>query len=220
MSQKKRAISDLLFWIQVVLACVFSVTLFIRLLQDTTGQSLSMHVAMLGFLLLNLCLAFGAYRATPNRINRQTVIIYMLWSVFITCHTAAIIWSNDYCWSKNDNITSFMAAMGAVLIFGICLIRGVGLNDPMPKGLLAIALKAMPQFMMAFKVASVGGAGIPMLVVIVGNLTIWTRIGQIWFAIREVGWSRNLNWLLASETANGISWAAVSLVWCSWFFTL
>ena len=219
MSSNKRLIADLLFWVQIVLAFVFSVPQFLLLLENTQGQSLSMQIVMLGFLVMSLSLAFGTHRASPSRITRQIIAIYLMWSVFIAGNIGAIFWNGKYCWSVNDSVTMVLAVIGIVVVLVVCRTRNTGLDDPMPKGLLAILSKAVPQFMMALKVASEGGAGVPMPTIIVGNITVCLRIGQIWLSIREAGWDKNRVWLLLSETLNEISWATVSIVWAFWFLS-
>ena len=112
-----------------------------------------------------------------------------------------------------------MALVGIAIVCSVMKFLGIGLQDPMTKSLLAMLLKAMPQFIMAFEVTQKGGAGVPAVAVIAGNITILIRLGQIWFAIREAGWDRNRIWLFISETVNEISWATVSLVWLIWCLT-
>jgi hypothetical protein len=220
MSSRKKFIADLLFWSQILLAFVFSIPQFLRLLKNTQGQSLSMQIVMLGFLVLVLSLSFGAHRNQPSRITRQTIGIYAMWTVFISANVAAIFWNGEYQWSSNDSITSLLAVAGASVTFSVCWIKSIGLNDPMPKGILATAFKAVPQFMMALKVASEGGAGVPMITIIVGNITVLIRIAQICFSIREAGWDRNRTWILATETVNELTWLIVSIAWTIWFLNL
>lgn len=220
MFSRKTLIADLLFWVQVVLAFLLSVPQFLRLLENVKGQSLSMQVVMLGFLLLNLSLAYGAYRTDSNRSTLQIIIIYIMWAVFVTGNILAIFWNGQYCWSTNDTITMFLVGAGIVSILNICMIKGLGLKDAAIKGSLAIIFKALPQFMMALKIASEGGAGIPMTTIIVGNIGVTIRIGQILVAIKKMGWDKNLTWIFLAEVANETSWAIVTVVWFYWFLNL
>ncbi|MFA6159570.1 MAG: hypothetical protein WC678_00580 [Parcubacteria group bacterium] len=220
MFSRKTLVADLLFWVQVVLAFLLSVPQFFRLLENVKGQSLSMQVVMLGFLLLNLSLALGAYRVEPNRNTLQIIAIYIMWAVFVTGNIVAIFWNGLYCWSSNDTVTMFLVGAGVVSILNICMIKGLGLKEASIKGSLAIIFKALPQFMMALKIASEGGAGIPMMTIIVGNIGVTIRIGQLLVAIKKIGWDKNLTWIFLAEVANEISWVIVTMAWFYWFLFL
>lgn len=216
MFSKKTLIADLLFWIQIVFAFLFSVPQFFRLLESTNGQSLSMQIVMLGFILLNLSLAFGSYRIEPSRNTLQIIAVYVMWSIFVSSNIGAIFWNGKYSWSTNDTATTYLVAISAFLILTICKLKNLGLKEPATKGSLSIVFKALPQFMMALKIANEGGAGVPMVTIIVGNITVCIRVGQILLAKKEMGWDKNLLWLFIAEATNEISWAVVSMVWLGW----
>ena len=46
-----------------------------------------------------------------------------------------------------------------------------------------------------------------------GHIGIMTRLGQLWFAIREAGWDRNRLGVVLSETANEVTWILVTVAW-------
>jgi hypothetical protein len=46
-----------------------------------------------------------------------------------------------------------------------------------------------------------------------GHIAILTRLGQLWFALREAGWDRNRLGAATSEVANEITWLLVTLAW-------
>lgn len=213
MSWNKKLIADVLFGVQILGALVLSGSQFFRLLETTKGQLLSMFLIMEAFFCLSLMLAIGSHRAQPSRITKQTIWTYVMWIVLIGSNILAVFLNGDYKWSPNDTKTSLLALSGAVVVFAVTKIQGIGLKDPMSKSLLAMIFKALPQFVMAFEIAQKGGAGVPLAALIAGHVTVLTRIGQIWFAIREAGWDRNRVWLGASEAANEISWIAVTVAW-------
>lgn len=179
-----------------------------------------MFLLIEAFLFLHFLLAIKAHRVQPSRVTRQTLLTYLIWFAFIGSNILAIFLNGEYQWSRNDTVTSILALSGIVVVFIGAKIRKIELQDPMLKSLLAIIFKALPQFMMAFRIAQIGGAGVPMAAIISGHITILTRIGQIWFAIREAGWDRNRIWLCVSEAVNEISWIVVSIVWILWLLTL
>jgi hypothetical protein len=220
MSQKKKWTADFLFAVQIVGAFVFAGSQFFRLLETTKGQLLSMFLVMEAFLVLHIMLAVAAHHAKPSRITRQTLWVYVMWVVLLGSNIVAVFINGDYQWSENDTRTTLLALTGAALVLGFAKVRGMGFQDPMPKSFIAMLFKALPQFVMAFEVARMGGTGVPAVTIIVGNITVGLRIAQILFTILEAGWERNRFWLLASETMNEVSWAAVSVVWAFWFFAL
>lgn len=219
MSAKKRLIADLLFGVQIIGALVLCGSQFFRLLQTTQGQSFSMWLLMELYLALHLWLALGAHRAQPSRVTKQTVFTYCLWLALIVSNLGAVIWNGGYRWSVNDTSTVTLALVGTAIVLAIGKSRGIGFKDPVSKSFLAMLFKALPQFLMAIKVAQEGGAGVPMVAVIAGNATIIIRIVQVWFAIREAGWERNRTWLFVSEVVNELSWATVSVVWFCWYLS-
>ncbi len=216
---KKKLITDVLFGIQITGAFVLCGSQFVRFLETTQEQLLSMFLTMEVYLALHLMLAVGAHRAQPSRVTHQTVWVFIVWLTLIGSNILAIFINGRYVWSENDTNTMRLAMAGTVLVYAIVRIRKVNLTDPMPKAWLAMLFKAGPQFVMAFEVELKGGAGVPLAAVIAGNITILIRMGQVAFAMYEAGWERNRIWLFASETMNELSWATVSVVWAFWYFT-
>lgn len=215
MSSEKNLIADLLFGVQIIGAFVLAGSQFFRLLETTKGQLLSMFIGIEAFLCLNFMLAASAYREQPGRVIRQALWTYATWFALMGSNIAAIFFNGNYRWSQNDTRTTMFLLLGTMLVFAVMKIRGVGFQDPMPRSLLAMSCKALPQFLMALEIAQRGASGVPAAAIVAGNITIFVRLGQLGFAIREAGLNRNLVWLCASEVVNEVSWATVSI---SWFF--
>lgn len=209
---RKYAVADALFIIQIVGALLLGGSQFVRFLETTQGQLLSMFLLMQIYLGLHLVLALRAHQAQASRITAQAVAIYATWSVLLATNIAAFI-THGFVWKENDTRLVIIIATGAAfLVLGAHITR-VAWGDPMLKSLFAMLCKAVPQFVMAFEIARVGGAGLPGLAMVVGNITIILRIVQVALSVREAGWERNRAWLLASEVVNEASWAVVSIVW-------
>ena len=215
----RMAISDLLFGGQIAGALLLCAVQFLRLIETTQGQLLSMYVCIEAYLCFNLMLALDAHRVRSGRVIRQALWTYVIWLVLIAFDIAAFVINGSYQWNENDTRTAIFVTLGVVLICVATNSRNIGLEDPMIKSLLAMLFKALPQFAVAVEIEQEGGHGVPGLAIIVGNLTILIRIGQILFAACETGWNRNLAWLCASETVNEVSWAVVSIVWLIWHLT-
>lgn len=219
MSSNKKLVADLLFGVQIVGAFALAGSQFFRLLRTVQGQSLSMFLLIEAYLLLHVLLSYSAHRARASRVTGQTLFIYVLWIALIAANIGAVLWNGRYRWGVNDTVTVVLALGGTITVFGVSRFRGLPFSDPVPKGLLAMVFKGLPQWMLAIKVADEGGAGLPGLAVLAGNATILTRLWQIALTIREAGWDRNRVWLFASEAINELSWATVSVVWMLWRFS-
>lgn len=206
-------IPDILFGIQLLGAFLMCGSQYVRLLETTDGQLLSMLIILEVNLLLQLALALGAHRAQPSRVTRQTITIYLTWLVLICSNFVAFYQNGTYKWSENDGRVFTYAFVGVCLVGVSMPALGLPYGDPIGKSVLAMLFKSMPQFVMVFEVASKGGAGIPGIAVVVGNMTILLRLAQLTYAIREAGWDRNRVWLFASEAMNELSWACVSIMW-------
>lgn len=217
MSVRKKMFADLLFVVQILGALALCGSQFVRFLHTTDGYSLAMLLLMEVYLLLHLALALGSHQAAPSRVTYQTLLTFVIWIVLIGSNIGALWWNGKYRWSANDTWTSVLALGGTAVVFTLSKRMKLDWRDPLPKSVLAILFKALPQSMMAYKVSQVGGAGVPALAIIAGNVTILIRISQIVMAIREAGWERNRTWLLVSETLNWLSWTAVGVAWCCWW---
>ncbi|MBI4020870.1 MAG: hypothetical protein HY369_01370 [Candidatus Aenigmarchaeota archaeon] len=219
LARARQALNASFFPLQIVLGLVLCGTQFVRILSSVEGQSLSAYLAMALYFLFQLLLAIAAHRTRPSAADRHVIWIYACWLLLVNSHFLAFALNGSYRWSGNDSLTTALAGGGTVLVFTLAGLQGVPLNDPMPKGLLGILLKAVPQFLMAAKIAQEGGGGLPGSAVLAGNLSILGRLDQIIVGIRAAGWERNRSWMLAGEIGNLLSWLTVSVVWLVWRFS-
>lgn len=217
MSFLKKVSADLLFLVQIFLIFVFSVPQFLRLFQNVEGQSLSMQIVILGFLILNLWLAINAHLVNSSRVTKQTIVIYSTWIIFVSGNIFAIFWNGNYVWSMNDRITMDVALWLAFGVILISLFLRIKITEPAIKGVLAIIFKSFPQCMMALKIFEEGGAGVPIITIIVGHINIGLRVSQIFISIWEYKIDRNRFWLLMSESFNEASWIFVTFAWMKWY---
>lgn len=209
----KQFISDALFVTQIICAFIMGGTQFFRLIVTTQGQLLAMFVTMEAYLFLHLALALNAHRALPSRVTRQSIAIYATWLVVLTADLFAFFVHSPVPWFDNDTRLIQLVLLGVVVLGAYVAVARVPMFDPMIKSVLAMLCKSLPQFLVVYEVWLKGGAGIPGIAVVVGNITIIIRIAQVSVSVYEAGWERNRVWLLASEVMNDLSWAAVSVVW-------
>jgi len=214
------SVGDIIFGTQLIISCVLCGTQLVRAFESVQGMSLSMNMVLEGFLALHFMLALSAYRVTPSRTTYQTMVVYTLYGVLTAVLIGVLLTREGYHWGPNDNQTLTIAGIGAAGIVTVCWFRSIPVMDAIPKSFLAITFKAIPQFMMAWKIASEGGAGIHGAALVVGHISILIRMYMIGLSIRQGGWEKNLTWLLISETCNELSWVAVSAAWLYWFFTI
>lgn len=169
-------------------------------------------VSILAFLLLNLSLAIKANREKPSTAGKQSVAVYIMWTVLVSAMLTATV-SNQYIWSKTDTATlAFNIGAG----FGIYVIgrnENLPLTDPMVRGWMALVFKSFPQVMLAVTIWGAGGASLPIIAILVGHGTILLRLAQIILAGNDNDWVRSSRALLLSETGNEASWILVSIAW-------
>lgn len=162
---------------------------------------------------MNFSLAVSAHRTQPSRVTAQTLVSYLCWMVMITADIAVMAWKQTGEWSLIDTMTSTIATLGIVGTLVWARTRNIGISDPMAKGWLALFFKAVPQLMLAWNIAQRGGAGLTLIAIITGHVTILTRLGQLYASIKEAGWDRNRTGSAFSEAGNEVSWVVVTIAW-------
>ncbi len=116
-------------------------------------------------------------------------------------------------WDGKDTLTVILVALGLAITAVIAHRLDLGFADPLVHAGVAACFIGLPQLILAYKIFSVGGGGMAGLMLLAGHIGICTRLGQLWFAIREAGWDRNRKGAAMSEFANEISWMFVTLAW-------
>lgn len=213
MSSRKKMIADLLFGVQIVCTLIFGGAQFVRMLTTSKGVSISWFVLWEAFLILNLILAAKAHKNQPSRVTLQTLISYRLWVVMVAADLGVMIFKGRGTWDRNDTITTAIALLGILLTFAVGRAHGHGFADPIIKGWLAVFFKGIPQLTLAYKIFLVGGAGLAGLTMVMGHITVLTRLGQLVFSICEAGWDRNRRGSALSEIANETSWTVTTIAW-------
>jgi hypothetical protein len=209
----QRLTTDALFTVQLCFTFIFGGSQFYRMLTTRQGVNLSWFLSWLIFLLLNLILTVRAHQSQPSRVTLQTIISYVAWTVVVLADLVVMLWKGTHIWGRIDTVTTGLVGLGVVLTLGLAYRLELGIVDPMIKGWLAVFFKAIPQLALAYKIFSMGGAGLAAAAVITGHITILSRLGQLWFAIKEAGWDRNRRGSALSELANEASWTVATLVW-------
>ncbi|MCK9375374.1 MAG: hypothetical protein M0P73_04405 [Syntrophobacterales bacterium] len=209
----KRISADVLFTVQIALALISGGSEFLRLLTTSQGVSLTWLASWLIFLLINLALTLRAHRLGPSRVTSQTVLTYGAWTTVIAACLGALLWHGTELWDGKDTLTVILVALGLTLTGFIAYRLGLGLADPLVHAGVAACFIGLPQLILASKIFTVGGEGMAGLMLLAGHIGICTRLGQLWFAIREAGWDRNRLGAALGESANEVTWLLVTLAW-------
>lgn len=213
-NRQRQFVSDLLFGVQLVLTVFFCSGQFWHMLyKGTQNLSMSMVVCMEIFVTINWVLALRGHQADPSRITRQGIVIYAFWVILWGMNLGLALWKHTP-WDQKDIITLGLVAAGAVTILIIAKLHNTGIKNPIVRGYLSLAFKAVPQLAQAYKNVVMGGApGIGWIMVWIGHATILTRIGQLLFAKNEAKQEKNRTGLLISEIGNELSWVVATITW-------
>jgi hypothetical protein len=209
----QKTTADAFFALQLVLALISGGSEFRRLLSTTQGIDLSWLASWLAFLLINLALTIRAHRRQPSRVTLQAVLTYAAWTTVIAACLGAMLWKGTELWDAKDSLTTILVASGLIITGLIAYQLGLGLTDPLMHAGLAACFIGLPQLILSYKIFTVGGEGMAGLMLLAGHIGICTRLGQLWFAIREAGWDRNRQGAALSELANEATWLLVTLAW-------
>lgn len=210
--------ADALFAIQVIGGLGLIVPMMIRNWNNVEGISLSFFLVLIAFCGLQASLAIPAHKTAPSRKSAQAIFIYVMWIVLVGLHIAEIIFRGMYAWDTNDWVTVSLTGGSALIVYLWRRWHGSDFNDPVTRSQIGMTTRGIPQLLQGVKIAMVGGAGLPAVSVIVGNVNIWIRIAHLILTRNEAKWERNRVWMLATEVVNAISWGIVSLVWIAWRF--
>lgn len=215
MSSRRKMAADLLFGVQIACTLIFGGAQFLRMLTTSQGVSVSWFGFWELFLVLNLILAVRAHQNQPSRVTRQTILSYALWTSMVTLDLGVMVLRGTATWNVRDTVTTILALLGIMATVAVSSTSGLAITDPLVKGWLAVFFKAVPQFVLAYNLGVLGADGLAGMAILTGHVTIITRLGQLWFSIREAGWDRNRTGSAISEAANWGSWTVVTIVWFS-----
>ena len=116
---------------------------------------------------------------------------YGVWTLVIAANLALLVWKGTAVWDTKDSVTTIVVSLGLLAILIWARWRSLSWNDPVVHGLVGLCFIGLPQITLAYKIYQVGGAGLAAGMLLAGHVAIMTRLGQLWFAIREAGWDRN-----------------------------
>jgi hypothetical protein len=185
-----------------------------RMWHSLQGVSAAWIACMTAFTAINSGLAYRAWRRLPVRPNLLMFVTYALWTVSNVLMLSIILLRLDSLnWGTDDNIATALVTGGLLLTIVIGRSRGLGITDPMVRGIFSAIFRGIPHLALAYKVGLLGGSGLSLLTIFAGHLTSMTRAGQLALAIRASGWDRTRTGLAIAESANIGTWIVVTAVW-------
>jgi hypothetical protein len=211
-ARRDRAISDFLFIAQVACAFAFGIAQFVAMQRSIVGVSITWIGLWLAFLLVNLVLALNARRAHDDRVMRQTVVMYAIWTGVSVIILAQLLLLGAH-WNVVDSLTACLTLGGVVGAIVAARLRGLAVSDPLVRAAFAVFFKAVPQLTLAWNILRDGGQGVAAFAIAAGHVMITMRLGQVWFSSRVVGWDRNRIGLAIGEAANELSWIVTTIAW-------
>ena len=210
--QKGSRLADFFFLAQVIAAFWFGVAQVGTLLESVEGASLTWMGLWFAFVVINLGLTIGASKKESDRVIKQTVGTYFVWTVVIGISLFTLIWQGA-TWNQIDVITAWITGLGVVCLVAYAFLKKISLSDPIVRGSMGLLFKLVPQLTLATNIFLYGGRGIAMYTILVGHLIITMRIGQIWMSARRSSWDKHRIGVVVGEAGNEISWIVVTIVW-------
>jgi hypothetical protein len=209
----RQTAADFFFVVQICCILVSGGSEFVRLLTTSQGVNLSWLAFWDAFLAVNLVLVIRAHRNQPSRVTVQTILSYASWCAVISACLGAMLWRGQELWDLGDTVTGGVVGLGLLLNWLQARRRHLAITEPLVMAGFGICFIGLPQLTLAYKILIQGGAGMAGLMLLAGHIGIFTRLGQLWFAIREAGWDRNRKGAVLSELANEATWILVTAAW-------
>lgn len=208
----RRVLPDVLFWLQIGLASVFGGSQLLRLLESTVGVSVSWLLVAVIFAICNLILALRAHARQPLRVTNQTVIIYVVWVLWLGADLITLLARSPH-WSAVDWWTIGISGTGSALVLLWARLRQPPPHSSIVIAAIAVFARAVPHSTLAWNIARYGGSGLSGPAVIIGNITISLRLFQLAVSGRKSGWDVHKIGSFVSEAAGELTWLMATIVW-------
>lgn len=215
MFESKHRKTDIAFVMGLITAPYWCGAQAFKALTNLAGVSLAQYFAFVLSFFVGAVLANAARNKSigdRRSITQQTVML-ALWAVCGTLMVVFVISLGSYMWSPTDTLISVIATAGVSLTLLWALVARKPVSDAAVRAFLGVALKPIPQFLLIPKMFAETSGGYSIPAIVLGNVSIWTRIYLNIDSLQKEGVSRDKKWLLTAEILNGISWLAVSIVW-------
>lgn len=208
-----RLMTDGIFVTQMCLALLLGGGQFVKMLTSTQGVSASMFLFTDVFFCLLFWMAIIANKKFPGRMARQTIIVYATGALAYSLLLIETGIKAPVFWEMSDWVTTGLVFTGIVAIAIVKSVKEWTLTEPYLKTGLGLALKSIPQLLLAYKILQVGGGGVSGLWILSFHVFTISRLVPLVLLNRQSGWDRTRKSMLVSEIGNEGSWLAVTLAW-------
>jgi len=200
---------NLLFWFQIIVAWIFTFPQIRNILIDKTqGLTLALYSTSILYNIFSLSLAISSYRVNPDKIRKQTIIIFLQWLVFT--NLIFIFGLKKIIWRPGDTLICIII----FILSTITVLYYKGIKDPFSRGFLSVWCKSIPQLWLGYTMLSVGSSqGLPLLTLIAGYLLCITRMVQVLLSALKGGWDGPIKGLFLGESSNVFAWTISVIIW-------
>jgi hypothetical protein len=215
MKKQNNFLTDTIFIVQMGLAFLLGGSQFVRELTSTQGVSSSMFLFTSIFFALLGWMAVIAYRKRPGRMAIETVIVYFTSVIVYSTLLIETYIKAPVFWETSDWVTASLVIAGVMTTAIIARLKNWDSNEPYLKTCAAVAFKAIPQLLLAYKIFQVGNTGVSGLWILSFHCFTISRLVPLFLLNRASGWDRLRKSMLLSEIGNEGSWCVVTLAWLS-----
>lgn len=214
MGKQSLGAADLLFAIQMLGMAAFIGGQTFRMMETIQGISPVWLGCAEVFCVINVGLAYRGWRQSPMRSTFQLFVTHGSWTVGVAVLLALLaLKAPEIVWGWYDTATLVAVTVTTVGVFLVGHPRGLGITDPIVRGLLAGIYRGIPHIALAYKIALLGGGGLAAIAVWAAHTTSSVRIGQLALAVKDAGWDRSRRGLAIAEASSELTWILVTLVW-------
>ncbi len=204
--------TEKLFWfIGFSSAFLFGIPQILRTFTTVEGMSVAQLGTTVVFLVLQLSLAFSNGTTSRSGPEQRIIQVYCAWLAIVSLLLGAVFWNGTWTWSTSGSATMVLVCAAVGMIVRGSQMDPAGLAEPRVRAGLSITFKALPQCLLAVKIAAEGGSGFTSMAMLMGHVVILSRLAQMQLFAHEHGWQENQRCLYVSECANEASWILCTL---------
>lgn len=213
MSRTQRMTTDFIFVIGLSTAFLWCGAQAMRAFTSMEGVSLAQYVAFTIGFVIQLALALEARRKNRGRIISQQITLFVAWSTCSALLVGSVLIQDSYTWTRVDTTITAVAASGTILTLMWAASSMKSLQDAAVRAWINISLKSLPQFLLVAKIWSEGSAGITTTAIVLGSVSILSRLIPLSVSMEVEGRNRDKTWLWISDAVNLVSWLSVTVIW-------
>jgi hypothetical protein len=219
MSQTHRNVSESVFWFQMFIIVAFFIPFQAhRMFYNTDGVILTSFLFVAIYSGFMLSLSLSAYRASPSRLTRQMVAVWVLGVALYALFTTIFFFKAERLWNPNDTVNSVYAFIGIIGATALVIIRKLPLKHPEVRMSLALSFRVIPQLLLGLNAfASQSAKGLSGWFVWSFHVLIACRIIQAYLGMKEQKQKghvdQSMRYMLISELLGWATWWVITAAW-------